>query len=89
MSSISFFNYWLRPNKLLAILLAVKLLNSNLPPRLLEEAPLQQESLKSFIVIVLALLHSVKSAPTQKKHRSSYPQGAIPAPCKGSSAGFK
>eukprot|EP00804_Cyclotella_cryptica_P018573 CCRYP_011388-RA/>CCRYP_011388-RA protein AED:0.22 eAED:0.22 QI:0/-1/0/1/-1/0/1/0/78 len=29
-----------------------------------------------------------KSAAT-KKHRSSYPQGAIPAPCKGSSAGFK
>ncbi len=24
-----------------------------------------------------------------KKHRSSYPQGAIPAPCKGSSARFK
>eukprot|EP00804_Cyclotella_cryptica_P018483 CCRYP_004310-RA/>CCRYP_004310-RA protein AED:0.22 eAED:1.00 QI:0/-1/0/1/-1/0/1/0/77 len=24
-----------------------------------------------------------------KKHRSPYPQGAIPAPCKGSSAGFE
>eukprot|EP00804_Cyclotella_cryptica_P003895 CCRYP_015752-RA/>CCRYP_015752-RA protein AED:0.32 eAED:1.00 QI:0/-1/0/1/-1/0/1/0/49 len=31
---------------------------------------------------------TAKSAAT-KKHRSSYPQGAIPAPCKGSSAGFK
>eukprot|EP00804_Cyclotella_cryptica_P027038 CCRYP_013677-RB/>CCRYP_013677-RB protein AED:0.20 eAED:0.20 QI:0/-1/0/1/-1/0/1/0/83 len=44
--------------------------------------------LKSLIVIALALLHFAKSAAT-KKHRSSYPQGAIPAPCKGSSAGFK
>eukprot|EP00804_Cyclotella_cryptica_P015470 CCRYP_003528-RA/>CCRYP_003528-RA protein AED:0.30 eAED:1.00 QI:0/-1/0/1/-1/0/1/0/48 len=45
-------------------------------------------ALKSLIVIVLALLHFAKSAAT-KKDRSSYPQGAIPAPCKVSSAGFK
>eukprot|EP00804_Cyclotella_cryptica_P005975 CCRYP_000223-RB/>CCRYP_000223-RB protein AED:0.22 eAED:1.00 QI:0/-1/0/1/-1/0/1/0/78 len=30
-----------------------------------------------------------RNPPLPKKHRSSYPQGAIPAPCKGSSAGFK
>jgi histone H3/H4 len=33
-----------------------------LPPRLLEEAPLHWKGLKSLIVIVLALLHSAKSA---------------------------
>eukprot|EP00804_Cyclotella_cryptica_P001350 CCRYP_014119-RA/>CCRYP_014119-RA protein AED:0.22 eAED:0.22 QI:0/-1/0/1/-1/0/1/0/79 len=62
--------------------------DTSLPPRLLEEWPLHRGGLKSLIVIVLALLHFAKSAAT-KKHRSSYPQGAIPAPCKGSSAGFK
>eukprot|EP00804_Cyclotella_cryptica_P009440 CCRYP_017757-RA/>CCRYP_017757-RA protein AED:0.25 eAED:1.00 QI:0/-1/0/1/-1/0/1/0/69 len=48
---------------------------------MLEEA-LHREGLKSLIIIVLALLHSAKSAAT-KKYRSSYPQGAILVPCKG------
>ena len=60
------FNYWLGPNKLLAILLVEKLPDSSLPPRLLEEGPLHQEGLKSLIVIALALLHSAKFAATKK-----------------------
>eukprot|EP00804_Cyclotella_cryptica_P001954 CCRYP_007387-RA/>CCRYP_007387-RA protein AED:0.22 eAED:0.22 QI:0/-1/0/1/-1/0/1/0/79 len=46
--------------------LAEKLINSNLPPRLLQESPLQREGLKSLIVIIMALLHSAKSTTTKK-----------------------
>ena len=56
----------LGPNKLLAILLGEKLPDSSLPPRLLKEALLHQEGLKSLIVIPLALLHSAKFAATKK-----------------------
>eukprot|EP00804_Cyclotella_cryptica_P002885 CCRYP_009395-RA/>CCRYP_009395-RA protein AED:0.19 eAED:0.19 QI:0/-1/0/1/-1/0/1/0/77 len=60
--------------------------DTSLPPRLLEEWPLHR-GLKASS---LSPWHCCTSrSAASKKHRSSYPQGAIPAPCKGSSAGFK
>ena len=46
--------------------MAEKLPGSSLPPRLLKEAPLHWDGLKSLIVITLALLHSTKFAATKK-----------------------
>eukprot|EP00804_Cyclotella_cryptica_P013304 CCRYP_018647-RA/>CCRYP_018647-RA protein AED:0.22 eAED:1.00 QI:0/-1/0/1/-1/0/1/0/79 len=67
--------------------MAEKLPDTSLPPRLLKEWPLhwglKASSLSSWHCC------TSQNLPLPKKHRSSYPQGAIPAPCKGSSAGFK
>jgi hypothetical protein len=81
-------NKWLSPSKLLATPLEGKLSQNDLQLRWLVGVPLLPERSRGLTDIALALLRSAKSAAT-KKHRTSYPQDAIPTSCKGSPARLK